>query len=70
VDLVDPAFGDGVAQPLQGRAQQRRAAVALAGGLVLGGGRQLGGGDPLAQRRELARHGVAAGPARSPDTRA
>lgn len=49
MDLVDHA-GGGVAQPLQGGAQKRGAAVALAGGLVLGGDRQPGAGDPLAQR--------------------
>ena len=61
VDLVDHACGYGVAQPLQGRAQERGAAVALVDELILGGDRQAGGGDPLAQRRELAGHRVAAG---------
>ncbi len=60
-DLIEHAGGHGIPQPFQSWPQERGAAVAFVDELIAGICRQASAGDPLAQRRKLAGHGVAAG---------
>ncbi len=54
VEPVHPATGDQVAQPLQGRPDQRRTAISVIQELVVGRELVTISGDPLPHGRDLA----------------